>query len=160
MARGTLIFFEAELDALTSIKAPGKKESVEIMEAAYKKMFPQWSDRSIHDMVLKQFYKEQVNLINRNNSMAKLYFEEARARGYNAVIDWNDAGRLADKPLILMNGAKQASVKAVRQYSIKQTREAFRQIKLPSNVSEFKIDDWNAEALRGIYEPLFTQFLA
>ena len=86
-----------------------------------------------------------MNLIDRTNAFNKIFFEEVKARGYNSVIDWNDAGRLADKPLILLEGSKQASISNISKFTHKETREFFKNIKLPSNVSDFSINDWYVE---------------
>lgn len=156
---GRHVFFETELTALTKIKAPGKKESIEMLESVIKKIKPDASDATIRKYVFANFYKMQLELIDRNNKLAKLYLQEARNRGYNAVVDWNDAGRLADAPLILLNGAKQARVDKVQLYNLKQTREVFKDIKLPSVASNFTIDDWKHEDLAFLYAGAIAKFV-
>lgn len=151
-------FYEAELTALKAIKAPGKRESIDILEAALKKKYSTYSDKFIHQLALKNFYKYQVQLIDRDDDVGKLYFQEAVARGYNAVIDWNDAERLANKPLILINASQQASVKTVHEFSLKQTREVFKNIKLPTNVSDFSLSDWQSEPLAFLYNSLMRVY--
>ena len=146
-------FYECELSAKTTIKAPGKKESIRILEEALKKEYPGFSDEYIHDQVLTSFYKFQLNLADRNNGMAKVYFDAVKAKGYNAVIDFNDAGRLADKPLILLNGSKLANVDNVRRYSISDTKKVLKDIKLPSGTEDFNINDWNSEGKSEMYKP-------
>lgn len=135
--------FEATLEAKAQIKAPGKKESIELMEAALKKAFPGHSDNVYRDDILKHFYQYQAQLIDRNDKLGKAYAKELIAHGYNAMIDFNDAGRLSDKPLILINGNKAASVKAIREFSIDETREFFRHIELPKTYEGFNINSWN-----------------
>ena len=135
--------FEATLEAKEKIKAPGKKESIELMEVALKKAFPGHSDEVYRDDILKHFYQYQANLIDRNNKLGKAYAKELIANGYNAMIDFNDAGRLSDKPLILINGNKAASVKGIREFSIDETRDFFRHIELPKAYEGFNINEWN-----------------
>ena len=153
-------FFEAQLKAVGEIKAPSKKESVEILMTCLKKQFPNMPDSMIQAMAFKNFYKVQANLIDRDYALGKLILKESKKRGYNAVVDWNDAGRLTDKPLILMNGARQASVKGVKKYSLKETREVFKNIKLPTNVSDFTLDDFNNEPMAWLYAPYIKTYTA
>lgn len=135
--------YEANLEAKTSIKAPGKKESIELMEAALKKAFPGHTDQVYRDDILKNFYRYQANLIDRSDKLGQAYVKELAAHGYNAMIDFNDAGRLTDKPLILINGNESAKLETVREFSIDETREFFRNIKLPKAYEGFNTKDWN-----------------
>jgi hypothetical protein len=154
-------FYEAELSALTQIKAPGKKESIEILAKAWLKhnhLSDRYMEQSMKS-VLKDFYQLQLNLIDRNNPLCKLYFEEAKRRGYNAVVDWNDAGRLADAPLILIDASKQARVDNVKLYSLRETREVFKNIKLPSNITKFTLEDWKNEPKAALYEWAIAKFI-
>lgn len=146
-------FYESELSAKTIIKAPGKKESIELLEKALKSKYPNLSDEFIHKEVLNNFYKFQLDLADRDNKIAKLYFSEVQAKGFNAVIDFNDAGRLADKPLILLNGAKFANVDRIQEYSHSETRKILKDIKLPTGAEDFNIDEWNSEGMSELYKP-------
>ena len=153
-------FFEASLKAIGEVKAPGKKESVDILIECFRKQYPGISDKIIQAMAFKNFYKVQANIIDRDYALGKLFLNEAKQRGYNAIIDWNDAGRLTDKPLILMNGARQATVQGVKKYNLKETREVFKNIKLPSNVANFTIDDFNQEPMSWLYTPYINIYTA
>ena len=153
-------FFEASLKAIGEVKAPGKKESVDILIECFRKQYPGISDKIIQAMAFKNFYKVQANIIDRDYALGKLFLNEAKQRGYNAIIDWNDAGRLTDKPLILMNGARQATVQGVKKYNLKETREVFKNIKLPSNVANFTIDDFNQEPMAWLYTPYINIYTA
>lgn len=135
--------FEATLEAKEKIKAPGKKESIELMEAALKKVHPGRSDQAYRVDILNNFNAYQVNLIDRNNKLGKAYAAELIAHGYNAMIDFNDAGRLSDKPLILINGNKAARVKGIQKFSIDETRDFFKRIELPKAYEGFNINAWN-----------------
>lgn len=145
-------FFESELKALGEIKAPSKKETITILESALKKKYPYLPDSKLHAEALQNFYKYQMNLIDRTNAFNKIFFEEVKARGFNSVIDWNDAGRLSDKPLILLQGSAQAQIVDITKYTHRETREIFKSIKLPSNVSDFSISDWYAEPDAVMYD--------
>lgn len=59
------------------------------------------------------------------------------------MIDFNDAGRLSDKPLILINGNKAARVKGIQKFSIDETRDFFKRIELPKAYEGFNINAWN-----------------
>lgn len=135
--------FEATLEAKEKIKAPGKKESIELMEVALKKVHPGRSDQAYRADILNNFNAYQVNLIDRNNKLGKAYAAELIAHGYNAMIDFNDAGRLSDKPLILINGNKAARVKGIREFSIDETRDFFKRIELPKAYEGFNVNSWN-----------------
>lgn len=147
------MFYESELSAKTLIKAPGKKESIRILEQVMKRANPGISDELIHSYVLKNFYKLQLNLADRDNGISKQYFKEVSARGFNAVIDFNDAGRLADKPLILLNGAQLANVDSIKQYSLSDVKKVFKDVKLPSGTEDFNINMWNLEDKADEYRP-------
>lgn len=149
--------YEATLEAKTKIKAPGKKESIELMEAAMKKAFPGHSDQVYRADILKNFYKYQANLIDRDNKLGKAYAAELIAHGYNAMIDFNDAGRLTDKPLILINGNNAAKVKGIQELSIDETREFFKRIELPKAYEGFNINDW--EKMDSFTRKLYDSYL-
>ena len=136
--------YEAVLKSKVPIKAPGKKESIILMERALKKAYPGYSDSEYRNDILKNFNRYQVNLIDRSNPLGKAYAKELLDNGYNAMIDFNDAGRLSDTPLILINGNKLASVDSINKYSIKETRESFKNIELPINLKGYDALKWNS----------------
>ncbi len=134
--------FEQELSAKNTIKAPGKKESIEIMEAALKKAYPGRTDSVYREDILKNFYLYCLNLGDRDNKLGAAYADELYSRGYNATIDFNDQGRLANRPLILLNGDMIADVKKVNRYSIGECRKEFKNIDLPDKIEDFSIEKW------------------
>lgn len=154
------LFYEMELAASSKIIAPGKKESIEILEAAIKELRPKMSKAEIHKIVLRDFYQYQVALADRGSQISDEYFAEAARRGYNAVVDWNDAGRLADAPLILLNAKKSARVQDVKKYTLKEVRLVLSQIKLPSSAKpDFSFDDFISDPSASMYELLFSKYL-
>lgn len=150
-------FYEMELTSLDNIKAPSKKETIEILETVLRDKVGYKPDVA-HKDALKDFYRYSINLIDRSDPISKEILNEVKSRGYNAVVDWNDAGRLADTPLILLNGKGQASVNAVNKLNLRETKEIFKNVNLPSNSMNFSLNDFNSEKLAEMYRPLVKRF--
>lgn len=55
------------------------------------------------------------NLVNDKNQEVKAFFEIAKKRGYNAILDENDAGNYSKSPLILLNPFEDISSSKVHQ---------------------------------------------
>jgi hypothetical protein len=60
------------------------------------------------------------------------YYNKLKAAGYNALIDDNDAGRLSDKPLIILNPSGTIKTMSVRKLSNDEILTAQKQMKLPT----------------------------
>ena len=135
--------YEAVLKSFVDIKAPGKKESILLMESALKKAFPGYTDEMYRKDILKNFYAYQAQLVNRADKLGRYYAEELRANGYNAMIDFNDAGRLSNTPLILINGHDTADVENVIKYGRTEAKKIFDNITLPDALKDFNIEQWN-----------------
>jgi len=134
--------FEMELGANVDIKAPGKKDTFDIVEAALKRVFPHKSDAEIHADCLAHFNQYMLGMSDRYGTISNAISDEAKARGFNAIIDFNDAGRLADKPLLVLDGAKDLSVKRSTSISIKDTKKLLQDISLPEARTGFLIEDF------------------
>lgn len=164
-AFGLKNFYQLEVECKTAVKAPGKKDSVDLMKQALRNV-QGWNglppspriDRMIEDDVKKNFYRYQVNLIDRDNPLTKEYFRLAQAKGFNAVIDYNDAGRLADSPLILINGNKVGQVKNAVKMDMSAANEAMRNIKVPKALENFNTKDFFKEPNCKLYENYIKNF--
>ena len=55
------------------------------------------------DLDAGKYQSFMKRLSNTENPEVKEFFEEVQRRGYNAVVDGNDAGTLSKNPLILLN---------------------------------------------------------
>lgn len=134
--------FEMELSANVEIKAPGKKDTFDIVEAALKRVFPHRSDADIHADCLAHFNQYMLGMSDRYGQISNAISDEAKARGFNAIIDFNDAGRLADKPLLVLDGAKDLLVKGSTSISVKDTKKLLQDISLPEAREGFLIEDF------------------
>lgn len=112
----------------------------------------------IEDDVKNNFYRYQVNLIDRDNPLTKEYFRLAQAKGFNAVIDYNDAGRLADSPLILINGNKVGKVNKAVKMGMGEANDAMRNIKKPKALENFNAEDFWKEPNCRLYENYIKNF--
>jgi len=156
-------FFETVLSAKADIKAPGKKETFEILEAALKKAFPGYSDAVYHDDMLRNFNQYMTkNMLNRGDKLATTFASELKSRGFNAFVDFNDAGRLSTSPLILVDGAGTASVDGISKVLFSEARETFRNIKPVAEYANFDLSAYNAlpVSIRAQYDVIIKQWLS
>lgn len=58
------------------------------------------------DAVLKAYKSFAASTVNDTDPLVKAYFDKVKSAGYNAIIDDNDAGKLSDSPMILLNAVK------------------------------------------------------
>lgn len=164
-AFGLQNFYQLEVECKTAVKAPGKKDSVDLMKQALRNV-QGWNglppspriDKMIEDDVKNNFYRYQVNLIDRDNPLTKEYFRLAQAKGFNAVIDYNDAGRLADSPLILINGNKVGKVNKAVKMGMGEANDAMRNIKKPKALENFNAEDFWKEPNCRLYENYIKNF--
>ena len=144
--RSTKEYFEAELSAKVKIKAPGEKETVDIMADALRRIYPHYTPDRAHKEALQHFYEYEGQIGHRSSPLAKSFYRELTKRGYNATIDFNDAGNLSEKPVILVNGRASATVNKVNTYSRQECRTAFRSIKPVTSYDSFSKQDWDSMA--------------
>ena len=64
------------------------------------------------------------------------YYNTLKSKGYNSLIDDNDAGRLSDKPLIILNPSGTVKTMSVRKLSNDEIITAQKQMKLPTETRE------------------------
>lgn len=160
--RGTK-FFETLLSAKTDIKAPGKKETFEIMEAALKKTYPGYSDAFYHKDMLGNFNSYMTdNMMQRGDRLATAFASELKSRGFNAFVDFNDAGRLSETPLVLIDGAGTANIDNVSKVLFSEARKAFRDIKPVTNYANFDLSEYNKlpSYMRTMYDAIIKRWLS
>ena len=85
--------YEHVLKTKNDIRIPSKKAMAEMYMEATKST----------DVDKGWYQRFMSNLNNHDNPEVKKFFELAKERGYNAVIDENDAGNFTKSPLILLN---------------------------------------------------------
>ena len=129
--------------ALTDINSPSPKKRFEL----FKQLIDE--DSSIRDYV-KQIYQALPlnegdnrtpnpdsdhlarkcyawlagSLADTNNSVASAYIEKIKSLGYNAIIDDNDAGRLSDSPIIVLDPIKNVIRESATVLSSEDIEEA------------------------------------
>jgi hypothetical protein len=103
--------YEMSMEAVHDIKSPSAKKRIDVFadllrtDTDFQSHFMGFSAR--HDDPM-DFAKKNYNilasgLVDHDSAVTKTYIEEIKRRGYNALIDDNDAGRLAKSPLILLD---------------------------------------------------------
>jgi len=113
-----------QIKANKGVKAPSGKESVDIMahlmktDPAWQSNIPRWmqdssvvakADPDLYDAAVHRiardafdkykFPKSWTRNAEKHSPRIDAYFSEVKARGYNAVIDFNDSGFLAKTPM-------------------------------------------------------------
>lgn len=136
--------FESSLKAKEEIKAPSKREAIKLMEQAVRSVSPGYSDSDYRSDVLKNFNQYSARMVNRSDPVVRAFTKELQKAGYNAVVDYNDAGRLSDSPLILLNGAKSASVQKVSSVTREEAFKTFQNIPSLSKNKDFSVNDYSA----------------
>lgn len=128
--------YQMSMKALEEIKAPSSKKSVQILADLIEKHpvlkvgVADLGEGNLDSLSFakKYYHRVATGFINRDSTLTKKYFEEVRRLGYNALIDDNDAGRLARTPLILLN-SKAVLHEGTKPLSQKDIREILSKIK-------------------------------
>lgn len=94
------------------VKAPSGKESFDIFKQIMSEDSVKWLGHpksytdTWSDTLWKDLFVNSAQQFNIDDSpFTKRYFQELKSRGYNAVIDFNDAGKLSKQPLRLLDGS-------------------------------------------------------
>jgi hypothetical protein len=100
--------------AKEAIRAPSGKESYglfkDLLETndSFKELATMWLPKSVSEtseMDLKQlFVDHSMQWADKTDPLAQEWFKEVRKRGFNALIDFNDAGKLGKTPLRVLDG--------------------------------------------------------
>jgi hypothetical protein len=112
------------------VAVPGKNAPVTgraYLEAhGYGKQFAGKTDQQATFSAYYQFLRTQGN---QSDPVNKAYFDHLRAKGYNAVLDENDAGRYSKDPLILLTPDKSVKSTGIRRLTADEINSAQRNLK-------------------------------
>lgn len=126
--------FSMSMSATSELTSPSAKNRVDIFTTLLKndKEFAKYwhYDRGdAHKFALSRYNKMALNLCDRDNVATKKYLAEVKRLGYNALVDDNDAGRLARTPLILLDVAKSITTNSITKLSDWDLADAANSIK-------------------------------
>lgn len=116
--------YDVAYKALTDIKSPSAKTRVDIYTDLIKndssirsmveqccKVLPGKANLDTSRMSAEELSRQSYSylaaiLCDKNNNIGNKYIEAIKNLGYNAIIDDNDAGRLSDSPIIILDPVK------------------------------------------------------
>lgn len=130
--------------ALTDINSPSPKKRYEIfkelieedssvrqyVESIYRYSLPTIKGDTLtsnpdSDILARKCYAWlAASLADTNNDVATAYINKVKSLGYNAIIDDNDAGRLSDSPIIVLDPIKNVIRESATVLSSKDIEEA------------------------------------
>lgn len=117
-----------ELLSEPSIKMPGKKAPITgrqyLEKQGYKSVFKKPTDK---DLAFKTWHDFLGGHGEKDNPLNKAYFDKLSLKGYNIMIDDNDAGRYAKKPLVILDPSA-ARVTNVHKLTTDEINEAQRRL--------------------------------
>lgn len=119
----------AELFDTPSIKLKNGKTVTgrEFLKRSYPREVKTLTAQQLGLRVYKNFVEDQFM----DTPLNSAYFEKMRQKGYNAVIDDNDRGHLAEAPLIVLNPNGTLKKMSVKQLSADDVNSAMEQLKPP-----------------------------
>lgn len=153
--------YSIEIEATQNIKSPSAKKRVDILKEMMEsnsefRKYIIFQPGESEDQCARRIYYEVAGILCRDHPVAKMYLNEVRNRGYNAIIDDNDAGRLSRNPLIILDpGAIQ--IKGNRQLSTEDLKNAWNSIKpmegeSASNLREIMDNDNLMSWMKDMYD--------
>lgn len=116
--------YSMSMEALSDIRSPSAKSRVKILRdlidedevvAEQLRYMGKILSGSSHDFALSQYNTVVTELANRDSIVSKKYLDKVKSLGYNALVDDNDAGRLAKTPMMLLDVANTIKVKATSE---------------------------------------------
>lgn len=114
------------------IDVPGKNAPITgraYLEAhGYSRQFHNKTDQEATFSAYYQFLRTQGN---QSSPINQAYFSNLQKKGYNAVLDENDAGRYSKDPLIVLNGDKSVVATSIRRLSADEINAAQRALARP-----------------------------
>lgn len=136
-----------QIKSVKEVRAPSGKESIRLYKNilekdntleqlfgadAVKLLSPERKSAILEGMAKKHFADFSVNWANGYDGqvMVQSYFQEVKSAGYNALIDFNDSGKLAKTPLRLLDGSdfKIAGHVHVSQSEIKSAQQKLTEL--------------------------------
>ncbi|AVO25256.1 hypothetical protein PBI_GRAVY_15 [Gordonia phage Gravy] len=131
--------YQVELEAKKRLAMPSQKVRVEtFIETIQTPTGRQWmKDNGYKDEItelnakeqgLKAYKKFNKYAGDQDSALNKAYFDNVKKKGYDALIDDNDAGIWSKKPVILLNAQSNAKITNVRQLSADEINQAQRNV--------------------------------
>lgn len=112
-----------------SIKMKGRKAPITgrayLERIGYRPLFKRYETQDLAFRAWDGFKQMQGD---KDNPLAKAYFDKIKSRGYNALIDDNDRGRYTEKPLVLLDPESTVKIKNVHQLTADEINQAQRRL--------------------------------
>lgn len=131
--------YQVELEAKKRLAMPSQKVRVDtFIETIQTPVGRQWmKDNGYKDEItelnakeqgLKAYKKFNKYAGDQSSALNNAYFNNVKKKGYDALIDDNDAGIWSKKPVILLNAQSNAKITNVRQLSADEINQAQRNV--------------------------------
>jgi hypothetical protein len=131
--------YQVELETKKRLAMPSQKERIDVfIETIQTPAGREWMKRSGYsDQITELNAKEQglkaykkFNKVagNQDLKVTDVYFNKVRARGYDAILDDNDAGVWSKKPTILLSARQTVRVTDVKQLTADDINAAQRRV--------------------------------
>lgn len=133
--------YQVGIKALKGVKAPSQKEAFEIYVDMMKKAgAPIPKGNKARGMM---FMGHAHGWVDKDNPITKNYFAHLKAWGFNGVLDFNDAGRLGEAPLRLLDSSEFeiSKVSKLPLSSIKQAQSVITKVKHAIEEMMFSMSD-------------------
>ncbi|ADD80908.1 gp017 [Rhodococcus phage ReqiPepy6] len=131
--------YQVELETKKRLAMPSQKERVDaFIETIQTPTGREWMKKNGYkreidelnakEMGLKAYKKFNKYAGDQGSKMNDAYFNKLKSRGYDALIDDNDAGIWSKKPMILLSPSSTVKVKSVRQLTADEINQAQRNV--------------------------------
>lgn len=131
--------YQVELEAKKRLAMPSQKERIDVfIETIQTPAGREWMKRSGYsaeitelnakEQGLKAYKKFNKVAGNQELKITDVYFNKVRSRGYDAILDDNDAGVWSKKPTILLSPKGTVRVNSVKQLSADDINAAQRRV--------------------------------
>ncbi|ADD81017.1 gp019 [Rhodococcus phage ReqiPoco6] len=131
--------YQVELETKKRLAMPSQKERVDaFIETIQTPTGRDWMKKNGYkreidelnakEMGLKAYKKFNKYAGDQGSKMNDAYFNKLKSRGYDALIDDNDAGIWSKKPMILLSPSSTVKVKSVRQLTADEINQAQRNV--------------------------------
>jgi hypothetical protein len=145
--------YQVSLETKRKLSMPSPKERVDtFIETLQTKDGKKWlaengykgeiDEMNAKQVGLKYYQKFNKYAGNKDVKLNNVYFDTIKAKGYDALIDDNDAGIWSKKPTILLNPKGTVKITNVRQLSEEEINEAHRKV--------MKLRDYKTDKQMGI----------
>lgn len=119
-----------EVLAQPLINVPGHNAPMtgrQFLEAnGYKKQFKNKTDQ---EAVFSAYYQLLRTQGDRSSPINQAYFSNLQKKGFNAILDENDAGRYSQEPLIILDANKSVKATSIRRLTADEINQAQRDLR-------------------------------